>query len=133
MSSWADRYTSFKKIYGLGEGEISFVKNALNIQGTLTIMNFLALYFPDLGGMVLQFLPILLLMAFLSFFGIGYVVDKSFDMVRRSTRWDTGRNPDMQEILRKLNNIEAQISLCSTSRKCRHRQERGKTAPKGRK
>ena len=114
--SWSDRYIVFKKIYGLGDGELGFLKGLTNFQGVLSILVFLKLYAPALADNVAVMAPLLVAIYIGVSTAVGLLVDRWADMVRRSTRWDTSRNPDIQLIIKKLDKLEKQMSSCSSSR-----------------
>jgi len=84
------------------------LKNLINITGTLQVLNFIKLYFPEYAPTFLMLAPVAVVTYIVIGYTIGTILDKKFKMVNESKRWDNERDPAIREILERLRRIERQ-------------------------
>ena len=102
----ADKYVSFQKIYGFGEGQMGFLKNLLNITGVTQILVFIKLYFPFLADMFLFMAPVCVLSYVIIGFMVGRTLDKRLNMVDKTRKWENKRDPAIKELLERVRRID---------------------------
>ena len=103
------KYIHLKSVYGIGEGEIGFIKHLLNITGTLNILNFIKLYFPSYSDSALKIMPIAIISYVVFGFILGTILDKRFKIVDEQNKWRNIRNPEIMAILKRLDKIEKNV------------------------
>jgi len=103
------KYIHFQKIYGLGEGQLGFIKNIANISGALNILNFIKLYFPEYSHSFLVLAPVFILSYIVMGYAIGKTIDTKLKFVDRQKNWDNARDPAIKEILDRLRGIDRRI------------------------
>ena len=101
-SKWGAKWVHFKQIYGLGEGQLAFLRNLSNIQWALIVMNFISLSFTEYSELALALLPFILVGYIISAYALGSALDKRIGLVDEEHRWHNKRNPELQEILHKV-------------------------------
>jgi len=104
--NWSQKYIDFQKIYGLGEGQLGFIKNIANIAGAVNILNFVKLYFPQYADSFLTLTPIAIGSYILTGFAVGKFVDKKLKFVDKGKKWENTRDPAIREILERLRRID---------------------------
>ena len=106
MGRWTQRYVDFQKVYGLGEGQLGFIKNLMNLTGALNILNFVKLYFPQFSETALQVVPV----AIAAYIVVGYIFGRSLDkylqFVDKNRKWDNMRDPAIKELLDRVRRLD---------------------------
>ncbi len=103
------KFIHFKNIYGLGEGQVGFIKNIINVSGALHVLNFIKLYFPQYADSFLTLAPIAIAGYIVTGLVVGTVLDKKLKMVQQEQRWANSRDPQIVEIIGRLKRIEQKV------------------------
>jgi len=104
--NWTNKYIHFQRIYGLGEGQLGFIKNIANITGVVNILNFVKLYFPEYASNFLSVTPIIVISYIVIGYMMGTILDKKLKMVDKVRGWDNKRDPATREILHRLRRLD---------------------------
>lgn len=105
----SEKYIHVKNIYGLAEGQMGFIREILNIQLALTIMNFVMLYWPNIAKNALVIMPIGIVAYVIFNLILGTILDKKIRIVDTEKNWQNVRNPEIMDIYHIVKRLEEKI------------------------
>jgi hypothetical protein len=102
-------WVNLKQTYNMAAGEISFVRSVMQIDTILLALTTIALYAPEFKGIAVFIAPIAVACYIGTMLILGRLMDKKLKLVQTYTNWSNNRNPQIQEILRKLDELKGEI------------------------